>query len=240
MELNLDYCPTLRELYDTRKASGKSGRQFLSSGLSPKKNLLFIRGIMLEHKPAATLEIGLAWGGSALTFCATHRDLSRAPDHQHVAIDPMQNSLFDGAAELALSASGLKDYCDVFEQPSHYVLPKLLEQNRKFGLIYIDGSHRFDDVMLDYYYSFMLVHLGGIIMFDDSTQGPTQKVIRYIERNLSALIVRQPLEHFLPEGKERLRYKIANALRKNQLTAFKKIGDTHDPSWDNQRPLKQF
>jgi predicted O-methyltransferase YrrM len=39
--------------------------------------------------------------------------------------------------------------------------------NRKFDLIYVDGSHYIDDVLIDAIKSFQLLNIGGILIFDD-------------------------------------------------------------------------
>ena len=58
-----DYCRL------TREAVGGSGKSFhLTGGLSTVNNLATIRPIMLELKPERTMGVGMACGGSALTF----------------------------------------------------------------------------------------------------------------------------------------------------------------------------
>ena len=53
---------------------------------------------------------------------------------------------------LKLEEAGLIGYVEVREQLSGLVLPKMVEENLKFGLVYIDGSHRFEDVFCDFYF----------------------------------------------------------------------------------------
>ena len=44
---------------------------------------------------------------------------------------------------------------------------ELVEAGRSFDLIYIDGSHRRDDVMVDSLLAWSLLREGGFIIFDD-------------------------------------------------------------------------
>ena len=44
---------------------------------------------------------------------------------------------------------------------------QLAKQNRKFDIIYIDGSHNGEDILSDAIESFKLVNLNGIIILDD-------------------------------------------------------------------------
>src|SRR4051812_29031097 len=92
----LDFCPTLRELYAATSVSGRSGRQFSAlSGLSTRNNIDVVRKLLLEHRPSKTLEVGMACGGSTLTFASTLRDLGQAPNRQHIAIDAWQSDGYD-------------------------------------------------------------------------------------------------------------------------------------------------
>lgn len=50
---------------------------------------------------------------------------------------------------------------------SAWELDKLLQQNKKYGLIYIDGSHEFNEVLNDFYLSDKLIEDNGTIVFDD-------------------------------------------------------------------------
>lgn len=52
-------------------------------------------------------------------------------------------------------------------RPSAEVLPLLNSEGEFFDLIYIDGSHRRDDVMVDCLLSWRLLPPGGVMIFDD-------------------------------------------------------------------------
>ena len=68
-------------------------------------------GARAKPKPPRTMEIGMACGGSTLTFAATHRDLKHSSSRQHVAIDGFQLAGNDHVGRLSLEAAGLSDYC---------------------------------------------------------------------------------------------------------------------------------
>ena len=40
---------------------------------------------------------------------------------------------------------------------SHNVLPQLAQEGRKFEFIFIDGDHKFDGILVDFYYAVVLV-----------------------------------------------------------------------------------
>jgi predicted O-methyltransferase YrrM len=229
--MSLSYCPTLEDLYRTRQAVGQSGRTFdLTGGLSTVNNLAAIRHMMLAAKPQRTLEIGMACGGSALTIAASHRDAGFIPCCQHIAIDAWQRDGFDNVARVLLERAGLDGYVEVREQLSSLALPKMLEEKLKFGLVYIDGSHRFEDVFCDFYYVRFLTEVGGFILFDDAADPEVAKVLRFIRANQTNFFERVPVYTFRRmTTPQRLKHSFGDALYKTQLAVFRKIADGERP-----------
>jgi hypothetical protein len=50
---------------------------------------------------------------------------------------------------MAVERAGLMGYMDFRQAYSALELPKLIEQGTQFGLVYVDGSHLFEDVFVD-------------------------------------------------------------------------------------------
>jgi len=225
--MSLNFCSTLENLYQTREALGRSGNIFrLTSGLSTVNNLLTIREIMLEIQPDSTLEIGMACGGSALTFASTHRDLKHSPCRQHVAIDGFQRTGYDDVGRIKLEEAGLYGYVDVREQLSALELPKMVQNGMQFQMVYIDGSHRFEDVFLDFYFVRYLTSVGGYILFDDSSDSEVAKVVRFIRKNLWDVFEQIPIAKYRSHSRiQRLKYTFGEALYKTQLSIFRKTKD---------------
>ncbi len=223
--IELKFCPTLEDLYNTREAIGRSGQPFqLTSGLSTINNLLTIRRIMLDIRPQRTLEVGMACGGSTLTIAATLRDLQSAPCQQHIAIDGFQRSGFDDVGRLKLEEARLSEYVQVREQLSSIALPQLVDEGLKFQLIYIDGSHRFEDVFCDFYFARSLADVGGYVLFDDSSDVEVAKVVRFVRTNLADFFEPVSIVQYRAESAiQRLKYSVAERLYKTQLAIFRKI-----------------
>ena len=205
-----DFCPPLAEML---KSTGKF------PALSTENNLCVIRALMSEIRPVNTLEIGLSYGGSALAFCASHRAYSHGT---HTAIDPHQKTIWENTGLAAINRAGLTSYLDFREGYSAIELPKILEEGTRFGLIYIDGSHLFEDVFVDAYFAIRLLADEGIVLFDDSTDPHVAKVIRFLARNGNGL-TRFDLSVYRQNG---LLHNIASHLGKAQLTGFQRTGET--------------
>jgi predicted O-methyltransferase YrrM len=226
------FVPQLKSMLETRQITGRTGKVFESlHALSTENNLLTLRALMLEFQPKNTLEIGLSYGGSCLVLAATHRDLMHQPLKQHVAIDPFQSTVWDDTARMALEQEKLVDYVDIYEEFSFSALPKLIERELKFDLIYIDGSHLFEDVFIDFFYSNKLLNDRGLLIFDDSADPNIRKVLNFIEANFKQTYKKIDLS-YLRKGSEKVKYHLANTLRKNQLTAYCKQGSSDRP-WNS-------
>lgn len=224
-----EYCRELKELLATRQIVGRSGKVFDElNALSTENNLQVLRKIALDLKAESTLEIGLAFGASCLTLAATHRDLSQVPNQQHVAIDPYQSTVWDDSGKLILEKARLSKYVDVYEKFSHLILPQLLHEGRKFDLIYIDGSHIFEDVFIDFYYSDKLLVKQGVILFDDSSDPHVHKVTNFIETNFQNTYEKLDLSRFRTKL-DKWKLKLAVLLKKNQLNAYRKIEHSERP-----------
>ncbi|MGN6648235.1 MAG: class I SAM-dependent methyltransferase, partial [Cytophaga sp.] len=132
--------PLLNEIIQNGKLIGKSGSEREIIGGSTNNNLLTIQGIMDRERPEYTLEIGMAYGISAMLFAMKHKELNNNIQ-QHYSIDPFQISHWDSCGLLLLEKSELLKYVNYFEAFSAIQLPKWVESKLKFDLIYIDGSH---------------------------------------------------------------------------------------------------
>jgi hypothetical protein len=223
MNETLSFCRELAVLVGVGEATGEPDSAHKVFGLSTVNNLVVIRNLFIDIMPRRTLEVGLGFGGSAMLFTASHREAGRAPVAQHTAIDPLQASFWNDAALVALEKAGLRGYLDFRADFSSIALPTLIREGAKFELIYIDGSHFFDDVFVDFYFATQLLADDGIVAFDDSTNQHVRKVLRFIRANCGCLRS-VDLSRYRSDKGNSLRYRAAKALGRIQLTAFRKIG----------------
>jgi predicted O-methyltransferase YrrM len=63
-------------------------------------------------------------------------------------------------------------------------LPKLCDEGRRFGLIFVDAGHRLDDVFIDVHYAKELCVADGILALDDTYYGAIRTVANWIVANL--------------------------------------------------------
>ena len=58
----------------------------------------------------------------------------------HTAIDPYEDSFWDGCGLRLVDESGLSSHFDCILEESSFCLPRLFAENRRFDLIFIDGD----------------------------------------------------------------------------------------------------
>jgi hypothetical protein len=231
-DASLEFCPVLDELVRSRRVLGRSKKEFNNLGaLSTKNTLYTLRQAMLDLNPERTLEVGMSFGGSCLALTATHRDLGHAPQRQHVSLDPFQSTVWDSCGIDAVERAGLAAFLDFRPERSSIGLPRLLSSGARFGLIYIDGSHLFEDVFVDGFFASRLLTERGIVVFDDSTNPHVHKAMRFIRNNLGQGLEEVDLSIYRPDRRRGIRYRIARGLRRVQLTAFRRVG-TVDRDWN--------
>jgi len=218
--------PGLGQILSGNPIRGASGGLKEITSFSTLNNLLVLKNLCAHLQPQTSLEIGMAFGGSTLLLAELYRRRQVPAARQHVAIDPFQNQPdhWDGVALKLLQETGLREYVEHREDRSCQALPQMMKEGKKFDLIYIDGSHLFEDVFVDYYFCQRLLRPNGLLLFDDCTDPHVAKVIRFIRRNGATTLQEKDLLPFRP-GTHALRYRLARRLGKLQLRGFSKIGE---------------
>src|SRR5262249_35973147 len=116
-------------------------------------------------------------------------------------------------------------------------LPRLAEGNARFELVYVDGSHLFEDVFVDTYFVIRLLAEGGVVVFDDSSNPHVSKVLRFLRTTISPSRLAEIDLSVYRESQNSLRYLVSHYLRKTQMTAFRRIGNV-ERTWD--APFRWF
>ena len=80
---------------------------------------------------------------------------------------------------------------------SIHALSKLIKRNEKFEFIYIDGNHRFDDVLVDFYLCDQLMLPGRLLAFDDMWMPSVRTVVSFVLTNRHYKIVAQPIGNMM-------------------------------------------
>lgn len=140
-----------------------------------------LRDLVLADRARKVIEIGLAYGGSALAIAEALVANGSGQAH-HLIIDPYQNRFY-GSGWSAIVEAGLTSLCLLFEEPSQIVLPRLVSEGFLADAAFVDGSHIFHNLFVDLFYLRELVHPGGLVILDDCNYPSVATAIRYFQVN---------------------------------------------------------
>lgn len=178
----------LSEILQTGVVQDRDGRSLSiqASALTAEAGHL-LYDLVRQLRPARTLEVGLAYGISTLSICQALHDNGGG---SHTAIDPGQTEEYQGIGLLNTERADLRHLVRFFEEPSQRALPRLAAEGETFDLIFIDGCHLFDYVMVDAFFSDQLIGEGGHLAFDDLWMPGVRKAVSFMLRNRSYSLVR--------------------------------------------------
>jgi cephalosporin hydroxylase len=69
------------------------------------------------------------------------------------------------------------------QETSILALTRFAREQRKFGVIFIDGDHTFDGVLIDFSLASLLCDPGSYIILDDMWMPSIQKAVSFISSN---------------------------------------------------------
>jgi len=127
------------------------------------------------------LEVGFANGISAV-YILMNKNTTLT------SIDPFQKPQWKSEGSKLLKKLDLNKNHKLIEKKSYEALPELLkkEGDGAFDFIFIDGWHTFDYTLVDFFYSDLLLKIGGIIIIDDALHAGVAKCVNYIDSNYSS------------------------------------------------------
>lgn len=134
-----------------------------------------------DLRPALSVEIGLAYGFSTLFILDAMQEGSYG---HHIAIDPGADDYWHGVGLRAVKESGLSERFRWLKAPSAEGLPELIGAGKRAQFIYIDGDHKFDFALVDFFLSDGLLDAGGLIAMDDMWMPSIKRVVSFISKNM--------------------------------------------------------
>lgn len=184
----------------TRSANGNSPVKVHSSVSLPEGQLLqkFVR----EVNPTVSLEVGLAYGVSALFICDA---LNLRDGSRHIVIDPNQNGdSWEGIGIANLRRAGYGDIVRLIEAPSYRALAQLEASGQCIDFAFIDGWHTFDFTLVDFFFIDLMLKVGGVVAFDDAAWPAVRRVCRFVKTNLAYSVLGADTTEYNPSMKRRV------------------------------------
>lgn len=209
--LPADFKEALKSMYANKKQMGTDNKMYkldLATSILPEQGMC-IYNLCCETKPKRTLEIGFAYGFSTVFFLAAIK--TNGGGH-HVAIDPFEQDCWNGIGLKKVKELRMDSFFTHLPQFDLFGIPDLVKEKHKYDIVFVDGDHRFDYILLDFTLSDYLLAEDGYIIFHDLWMPSTKKVIEFINNN-------------------RADYQAQENIDSPQMKIFKKIGNDTRP-WD--------
>ena len=140
----------------------------------------YMRQLHLSIRPELSVEIGLGYGFSTVFIL----DAMKTGGYGHqIAIDPLQHQLWNGIGRQRPVLLGMQHRFTFMSEKSVAALPRLSDQGCEAEFIFIDGNHRFDDVLVDFCLADEICPIGGVIIFDDMWMPSIKRVASFARNN---------------------------------------------------------
>jgi len=165
------------------------------------------------RRSRSVLEIGTCYGYSALFILAA---ISKNEVGRLTSIDPSERTVCHGIALRSIEKVGAGQCFRHIEDRSDRAAIDLAREGAAFDLIFIDGNHRFDDVLTDFYLFAQLCVKGGQVVFDDMWMPSIRAVVSFVRANRADF------------------REVPNAER--NIAVFEKVGEDAR-EWDHFRPF---
>ena len=113
----------------------------------PKPDTDALRDIVVRERARDVIEVGLAYGASALAV-AEALVASAGADATHVIIDAFQDHFRDSGWS-ALARAGWDSVCTLLRERSQIALARFASEGFLADAAFVDGSHIFHNVFVD-------------------------------------------------------------------------------------------
>jgi predicted O-methyltransferase YrrM len=154
----------------------------------PERDCDLLRDLLVADRVETVVEVGLAYGSSALAIGEALATVD--PQHpRHIIIDPFQDREYSDVGWDLLRDAGMDITAELVREWSSIALPGLVTAGLVADAAFVDGSHRFHEVFVDFYFLRKIVRPGGLIVIDDDWTPSVRTAVRYYERNLGWSVV---------------------------------------------------
>lgn len=127
--------------------------------------------------PQRSLEIGLAYGFSTIYILAA---IDQVGAGYHISIDPFQTSSWHRVGAYQAKHLNMESSFELREEFPVTAFAQFATQQTQFDFIFVDGSHRFDDALMDFTLAASVCPIGGNIILDDMWMPSIQAVASWI------------------------------------------------------------
>ncbi len=142
-----------------------------------------LRDLLVADRARIVVEVGLAYGSSALAI-AEALCLTGPTPASHIVIDAFQATAYENVGWDVLNAAGVAAQTRLISEASSIALARLAADGFAADAAFVDGSHRFHEVFVDLYFLRRIVRPGGLVVLDDVAWPSVAAALSYFDRHL--------------------------------------------------------
>ena len=166
------------EILANQRVRDAAGNELPLHSHTEASQVAWMQDLVRTLDPKTCIEIGLAYGISALAVCEV---LAEKEGARFIAIDPYQD-FWREVGLLNLERAGFRRFVEFHREFTPAVLPKLLASGLSIDFAYVDASKVFDRVLHDVGYLTEMLRVGGLLAVDDCGFLGVRAVVRYLAR----------------------------------------------------------
>ena len=193
----------LADMYGSDKLYGTESKKPVSIrkdvGISIEQGAV-LHELMRANSVKRSLEVGFASGFSTIWMLDALRSRNNS---QHIAVDLREKTLWHGVGLTQVERLSFYKRFEWIENLSVHALSGLIQKDEEFDFVFIDGGHRFDEVIVDFYLADLLVRPGAIIALDDMWMPAVQTATNFILNNRAYELISQPADNMMVLRKQR-------------------------------------
>lgn len=177
-DLRPQFRQRLQSMYSGEPQPGTDGPTQLDKPTRISQQVgMWIYQTYCRLSPKQSLEVGLAYGFSTIYILAAIDQIGAG---RHISIDPFQTSSWHRVGAYQAKHLNMERSFELLQEFSATALARFAAQGTQFEFIFIDGSHRFDDVLVDFTLAADLCPVGGNIILDDMWMPSIQTLASWI------------------------------------------------------------
>jgi predicted O-methyltransferase YrrM len=161
----------------TNLADGENSEFPLHSNMSREEGDIIDR-VFRTVAPDVSVEIGCAYGVSALFVCDALA--ANGKPAKHIVIDPFQRPYWHGIGLSNIAKAGYDHFIEFLLERSEIALPALAARGTRVQAAIIDGNHRFDHALVDFFYVNVMLTIGGVVVMDDTDHPSVSRLVEHI------------------------------------------------------------
>jgi len=177
----------LAHMYSSTHLQGTDGEAEIGDTRIGTMQGAVLHRLVRQTGAQRTLEIGFAFGFSTMWLLD-----ALPPGGRHVAVDPHERAMYAGVGLRQVQALGAQDAFEWRQAYSIHALSDAIRNNERYDLVFIDGNHRFDDVLVDFYLADQLLNVGGIMALDDTWMQSVRTVAGFVQTNRDYRAITHP------------------------------------------------